>query len=487
MKGIESGTVLLGKYKVVRVLGKGGFSTVYLAENTRVGNLVAIKVVSKETSDMDLMAEKNILKGLRHASIPVIIDIEETDGVIYLIEEYVEGISLSELKLKLTEQQVIDIMHQLIDVLSYLHTSQNEPIIYRDLKPDNIIQMANGHIKLIDFGIAKRFSIHDTKDTMQFGTRGYAAPEQYGMQKTDERTDIFSLGVCMYYLMTGKNLSTPPYKLKSLKLENPEVSVAFDKVISRCIASVPARRYANVSLVKQALEQIGNKEDPIKDYETFAQYSDIRVHCIGTKPGIGTTHMALMVANYYKSKGFKVALVEYHRSETFSTISLMRDDVKEHRHFFTMEGLDCYPFRFYGCFTNTITENYDVLVIDAGSVNETIMTTPENSIEMVVSGLKEWEIGAFEDYYLNKRDITSHYFFNYADDQTFEALKDSIDGIKCYQVPYTPNPFILNDDTVHMLGTILKEEVPAIEAKKGKQVHVKAILDKAINKIQSIG
>lgn len=483
--GIDFGTVLFSKYKVLRILGKGGFSTVYLAENIRVGNLVAIKVVKKTGSDVDLMAEKNILKKLRHASIPVIIDIEEEAGMIYLIEEYVEGVTLTTLKRTLTEAEAIDIMLQLCDVLSYLHTSQKEPIIYRDMKPDNIIRMSSGHLKLVDFGIAKHLSCYDVSDNIQYGTRGYAAPEQYGAGKTDERTDIFSLGVCMFFLMTGKNLSTPPYKLNSLKQENYEVSSGFDKIITKCVETVPARRYQTTGLLIRDLKRLSQKEDPLKDYETFKQSGNRIVQCVGTKRGVGTTHLSLMIGAHYKRKNQKVAIIEYHKSDVLSAIQVMRDDVEETRHYFTVEGMDCYPFRYYGSFSKTSLRAYDVLVIDSG-VSETVpLLKNDKTTTLVLSGLKEWEIGAFEEYYLNKKDFSSHYLFNFCDDETYKALKESVKGIKTYQMTYNPNPYSTCDATTGLLNQILEEQ-PIVTTQKGTTNHVKAFMDKAINTIQNV-
>lgn len=444
--GINDGSVLFERYKVVRVLGRGGgSSTVYLAENIRVGNLVAIKVVSKDASDFNLLAEKDILKELRHPSIPIIMDIHEDDSGIYLVEEYVEGgTSLKQLKLQVTEDEALDIMKGLVDVLDYLHTSHNEPIIYRDLKPDNIIRMQNGHIKLVDFGIAKRFKKDQLNDTVVLGTRGYAAPEQYGMAKADVRTDIYSLGVCIYYLLTGgKNLSTPPYKLMPLTVEVPGIDAEFAKIIERCIQTVPTKRYQNIHFLKEALHKLEETQTSTRDYQIFNEKASKVIRVLGLKQGLGTSHIALMLSSYYQQQGYNVAAVEFHNSEDFSKISLVGgEDTLEGRHSFTYKNIEFYPFHYYGGFEKHMKSDYDVIVVDAGSMDRDGSYEQAGNMDtLLVCGSKEWEIDLFEDYYFARPDLSYHYLFNFTSDEAFMSLSKSLTNMKCYQVPYNPGPY----------------------------------------------
>ena len=249
-----------GRYKTLDLIGKGGMSKVYLAESTTLGTKWAIKAVDKKlNAQFDLLAEPNILKKLNHPALPRIIDIEEDETNIYIIEDYIDGRSLdSRLKTekRFDEETVINWSKQLCDVLIYLHNQKPNPIIYRDMKPANIIVTKQNRVKLIDFGIAREFKIENDSDTTYMGTRGYAAPEQYGSSQTDQRTDIYSLGVTMYHLITGKSPNEPPYEFKKIREIDPNFSEGMEYIINKCIQNDPTKRYQSMEELLYDLENI---------------------------------------------------------------------------------------------------------------------------------------------------------------------------------------------------------------------------------------
>jgi serine/threonine protein kinase len=201
--------LLEGKYRILSTLGQGGMGRVYLAENIKLGTLWAIKHLQKKpSSSCNLYIEPNILKKLNHPALPRIFDIFEDAGNIYIVVDYIEGVSLDK-KLEevgsFPEEVVLEWAAQLCDVLMYLHGIKPNPIIYRDMKPANIILAEGGRLKLIDFGIAREYKSGTCSDTICIGTRGYAAPEQYGAGQTSVASDIYSLGVTLYHLLTGKS------------------------------------------------------------------------------------------------------------------------------------------------------------------------------------------------------------------------------------------------------------------------------------------
>ncbi len=257
-----------GKYRILRPLGQGGMSTVYLAENVKLGTLWAIKEINKN-SKIDILVEPNILKRLNHPALPRIFDIIEDDDSIYIIVDYIEGTSLDvELgkRGKYPEDKVIGFALEICDVLQYLHTQKPNPIIYRDMKPGNIILSKDGAIKLIDFGIAREYKEENSFDTVYIGTRGYAAPEQYGTGQTNERTDIYSLGVTLYHLVTGKSPNDPPYEIKSIRLFDSDLSEELDGIIIKCTRQDPEERYFNVTELVNDLKKAqakGNKDNNI--------------------------------------------------------------------------------------------------------------------------------------------------------------------------------------------------------------------------------
>lgn len=150
---------------------------------------------------------------------------------------------------------------QLCDVLGYLH-SQNPPIIYRDMKPANIMLKPDGNITLIDFGTAREFKEKNLADTTCLGTMGYAAPEQFGgMGQTDGRTDIYCLGATLYHLVTGKNPCEPPYEIRPIREINPSLSGGLERIILKCTQPNPANRYQNAAELMYALEHYDEIDD----------------------------------------------------------------------------------------------------------------------------------------------------------------------------------------------------------------------------------
>jgi hypothetical protein len=189
--------------------------------------------------------ESALLRGLSHKGTPKF-EMEYDDGqTLYVLREYVEGLPLDQFMDEsgmVSPALSIGIAAELCDVLTYLHT-QTPPIIHRDIKPSNIIVTAKGNgVKLIDFGISRRYSENAENDTEHFGTQKFAAPEQYGFKQTDSRSDIFSLGVVLRYMLTG----TTDEKVSDTELE---------RIISKCSAFSPDDRYRSAESVKQALKR----------------------------------------------------------------------------------------------------------------------------------------------------------------------------------------------------------------------------------------
>lgn len=247
-------------YEVLSTIGKGGMGSVYLAKHKRLGTLWAIKEVNKSVgAQVDLLAEANILKRLNHPALPRIIDIFEDEAAIFIVEDYIEGIPLNK---KLEEQnafpesQVRIWAGELCEALEYLHRQVPNPIIYRDLKPSNIIIAPDEKLKIIDFGIAREYKKDSAHDTSYLGTRGYAAPEQYGTAQTDERTDIYSLGVVLYHVATGHSPNEPPYELLPIRQVDPALSEGLEFIIGKCTRNNPLERYQNTSELKHDLAHI---------------------------------------------------------------------------------------------------------------------------------------------------------------------------------------------------------------------------------------
>lgn len=263
---IQIGSLVDGKYKVLSEIGHGGMSTVYLARNERANKNWAIKEVRKNaTVDYDtvrqgLIAETDILKKLDHPRLPSIIDIINDDDSFVIVMDFIEGKDLGD-RLKTSGPQpwrdVVEWAKQLCDVLAYLHSRRPNPIIYRDMKPANIMLKPDGNIMLMDFGTAREYKSNRAgDDTTCLGTRGYAAPEQFGGHgQTDARTDIYCLGATMYHLLTGlPPLAPPHYKMLPIRQINPQLPHGLEEVILKCTKQNPQERYQNCAELMYALE-----------------------------------------------------------------------------------------------------------------------------------------------------------------------------------------------------------------------------------------
>lgn len=259
---LEIGSLVDGKYRILDEVGRGGMSIVYLARNIRTNKQWAIKEVRKDgTNDFDivrsnLIAETDILKKLDHPNLPNIIDILDDGDSFIIIMDFIEGNSLQHY-LKHSgpqaEEDVVQWSIQLCDVLGYLH-SRTPPIIYRDMKPANVMLKPDGNISLIDFGTAREYKVTSLEDTTSLGTHGYAAPEQYGgLGQTDARTDIYCLGATMHHLLTGDNPAEHPLVLDLIRNFNPNLSQGMEEIIKKCTQQRPEDRYQSCEELMYAL------------------------------------------------------------------------------------------------------------------------------------------------------------------------------------------------------------------------------------------
>ncbi len=261
---LEIGSLVDGKYKILSEIGHGGMSVVYMAINEKANKTWAIKEVRKDgkmdfnTVRQGLMAEIETLKKLKHPNLPSIVDVIEDEDSFIIVMDYIEGRSLD----KIIEENgaqpesfVVEWAKQLCDVFGYLH-SRNPAIIYRDMKPANVMLKPDGNIMVIDFGTAKNYEI-DLGETTGIGTIGYAAPEQYigsGLGRTDARTDIYCLGITLYHLLTNVDPCKNLISDKSIRAVNPALSHGLDAIVQKCTQHQPDDRYQSCAELMYDLE-----------------------------------------------------------------------------------------------------------------------------------------------------------------------------------------------------------------------------------------
>lgn len=267
---VGQNAVLNRRYRILELLGRGGFGAVYKVADVQLGHrLLAIKEMSQgglnpqelAAATTDFKREAFMLANLSHPNLPRIYEQFQERGRWYLVMDFIEGKTLEDLLdggRRYPLEKALAIGLQLCSVLDYLHTRQ-PPIIFRDLKPANIMLTPGGHVHLIDFGIARHFKPGQTKDTTALGSSGYAAPEQYGKTQTTPRSDIYSLGVTLHQALSGHDPSISPFHFAPLQLGNHPALTELETLIQHMLEIDSSKRPPTVAAVAQKLQALSNQ------------------------------------------------------------------------------------------------------------------------------------------------------------------------------------------------------------------------------------
>src|SRR3989338_1952792 len=259
----------ISHYKILEKLGEGGMGVVYKAQDTNLDRLVALKFlpehVSAGSGELErFVQEAKAAAGLNHPNICTIYGIEESEGKNFIAMEFVDGQTLQEKKSSLSMKQALDVGIQIAEGLAAAH---EKGIVHRDIKPENIMIRKDGRVQIMDFGLAKlRGASRLTKEGSTVGTAGYMSPEQVQGLETDHRSDIFSLGVLLYEMLTGQ----PPFKgvhetaiaYEVVNVDSPpmssiknEISPELDAIVMECLEKDPAERAQAASQVAVDLKR----------------------------------------------------------------------------------------------------------------------------------------------------------------------------------------------------------------------------------------
>jgi len=281
---LETGTVLNNLYRVIKLLGKGAMGNVYLVERIKEDKKFVVKELifssktgpDPETAREIFFREAEFMVKFDHPGMPRTHGIFSEDGKDYLVMDYIEGDTLEDLIEK--KQEIITIDNaikwtlDLANILDYLHNYFHAPIVYRDLKPSNIIITSDNSAKLVDFGIARYYNPDKNTDTFSYGSPGYAAPEQYkGRGQSSPQTDVFGLGVILFQMLTKYDPTVKPFSFPSMDSLNPSVSGELANIVIRAIELDPLNRYISIRELKESLEKYTGKYKDSPSEKTISE------------------------------------------------------------------------------------------------------------------------------------------------------------------------------------------------------------------------
>lgn len=329
--GLKAGDVLAGRYRITAKLGRGGMSSVFLADDLKLkGKRWAVKetyvgdeaVHGSHEAEAEaakrrhiLLAEAETMSRLSHPNLPDIVDYVPLtrQGFLYLVMDYIEGETLLQRferqGKRMKERQVAEMALQLCDLLDYLHSIRPEPIIHRDLKPSNLMLDASGRLRLIDFGTARSFKAGRSADTVCIGTIGFAAPEQLEGRQSDPRTDLYGLGALMYFLLSGGAY----YSAQQSPGEAASLPAGLAPLVLRLLRAKPESRFASAREAGSELRRWLAAQRPaaVPAAAAGAAWTPPLVVAVGALyPGAGATFAALALARLLHDQGVPHAVIE---------------------------------------------------------------------------------------------------------------------------------------------------------------------------------
>lgn len=427
-------------------LGEGGASKVFLAEQLNIQRKCAIKFVNKKhEAYVHLQNEYIILKQLEHVGIPRIYDIEEDVQYLYIIEEYINGETLDKYITSnpMSEQDVVQIILQLCSILDYLHTINNEPIFYLDLKPENIVICQNKQIKLIDFGSATTQS-NLLRQKVRGVTPKYSAPELFTNTQVDQRVDVYSLGKIVEFILDHN-----PIQISNSNLLN--------HILKGCIHKSPSGRFASIESINSYIQ---------KNLTKITKEQSKQLCILGSQRRIGTTYLSIIVAKILERKGYKV-LIQEQENQTSLDHLIERNQIK-----ITAEGsYELKGLYFKPASIPNNNQHYDFIIEDCGEIYSDNL--PKADGYLLVMGTREWELCYAENLIHKLSQVENKLFLmNLTSKSMYRFIKKGIGtpvSKRCIQVPYIKDPFIGN---VHLTKQIVEglESIYCLKEKRNKKI-----------------
>ncbi|WP_310604422.1 serine/threonine protein kinase [Anaerosporobacter sp.] len=421
---------MLEKYQVIKKLGTGGTSTVFLAKHRFLHSLRVIKCRSKSDSiNQHSLKESIILSQLHHSRIPAMYDIEEDERNTYLIMEYCDGKSLKSLIRTgevISEERILQLSLQICEVIQYLHNQKN-PILYLDLKPDNIL-VSGQEITLIDYGSA-RYKNEDKVIEVVAGTIGYAAPEQYTGGVLSEKTDIYGIGMVMYSMVTGVVFVSKDSYIENVDLKG-RCSKQLKKIINRCIKENPKLRYQGIEQVITALSKIQKRGN-----NNCKAITSLTIAVAGVQTRVGTTHIALAFNKYLNQFSGRSLYIENNSSGHSIALINSKGNFNLENGIYVSKYLQILP-----CVveqTSEFAKEYDTVIVDYGILTEeNRQEFAQADICLLVMTSKPWEMSSLMQDRIQSIGKPVVLLLNLTSLKEYEYVLMNIHARFVYRIPY---------------------------------------------------
>jgi len=460
---MKPGDVYKDKYKVLQVLKSSKEVLVLLTEHIELKSNWIVKQLFGEHPSAE--KEVDILKGIHHKGIPMIVDVYKESGQITMVREYVEGMTLDcwlDDKGVATEEEIVEIGIKLCEILRFLHEELEAPLIYRDLKPNNIVMNKNGDIQLIDFGIARYHSKDKDKDTQYLGTKGFAAPEQFGFSQSDERTDVFGVGATLYYLLTGEDLGKPPYRIQSINKFRKKSNKELDAILQKACVINKNHRYQHISELMEAMKKIVSQRNkllyPLDTFKGKTLFFE------GIGSGVGQTYCAVKFGAHLVAKGKKVLIIDNSTNQHLMSLEFNRESevdigviriwnmniVSAHQVFDPIklrEGIDVNMYEYILIDGGKVNLFFSEEVSDKGKITNQIKT-------FKIMALSPWRVDELEETLLSLPGNDIGIILNHCAKEYFLEIKEEIGDIHLHRIPYKLFETMGEDESI---GELLKE------------------------------